>query len=144
MDEPEPFAAAPAGLPGAVRRLVRRLEACNALLFDAQDVFSGFDDKISRVVEKSRLLERSLRQLSLADNEGHDDAIQVIVKDGSDALACLEGLIAGAGVDAADPAAAKRMAESTWKLNESDVQHLIRQLDDGRSSVQQYFEMRRL
>jgi len=140
----EPGAAVPAGLVWAVRHLVRGLEACNAVLFDAQDAFSGFDDKISRIVAKSRLLERSLRQLSLAYNEGHDDAIHVIVKDSSDALGSLEELLSGAGVDTADPSAAKRMAESTWKLNESDVQRVIQQLEDSRSSIQLYFDMRRL
>jgi hypothetical protein len=142
MDEPD--AAVPAGLVWAVRHLVRGFENTNALLFDAQEVFSGFDDKISRVVAKSRLLERSLRQLSLADNEGHDDAIQVIVKDCSDVLENLGDLISGAGVDTEDAAAAKRMAESTWKLNESDVKRVIQQLVEGQSSIQQYFDMRRL
>ena len=134
----------PAGFVWAVRHLVRGLESCNAVLFDAQEVFSGFDDKIQRIVAKSRLLERSLRQLSLVDNEGHDDAVQVIVKDCSDGLECLQNLISAAGVDTAHPNAAKTMAESTWKLNESDVQRLIQQLDDNRCSIQQYFDMRRL
>ena len=140
----EPDAAVPAGLVWAVRHLVRGLENCNTLLFDAQEAFSGFDDKIQRIVATSRLLERALRQLSLADNEGQDDAIQVIVKDCSDAQTCLEDLISGVGVDTAHPTAAKRMAESTWRLNESDVKRVIQQLEDARSSIQQYFDMRRL